>query len=173
MLDPRGAFWWFTTIKNITILFCGFGVQTLKDTMEILGKAAGLAKLYGSQEDYDEAHGAALKIVEQHRELKFVLDAMVYLGSKGNARPYQIGENSTDFATLIEETVLTLKTEEGKAFSAENHSLMEVFNKYKNDAAQTEDRGREIIDDDIQIEGGVGITKNTKCPLTMKDVRLS
>jgi hypothetical protein len=140
--------------------------------MEILGKAAGMAKLYGSQEEYDEAYGAALKIVDQHLFLKYILDAMVYLGSKGNARPYQIGENNTDFGRLIEETVLTLKTEEGKPLSAENHSLMEVFHKCKNDVAQTDDTGREIIDDDIQIESGVGITKNSKCPLTMKDVRL-
>jgi len=138
--------------------------------MEALGKAAGLALQYEEEEVYENAKATAVRIVEEYRELKYMLDAMVYLGSKGNNGAYRIGKDSTDFARLIEETALTLKSDEGSSFDVNNHSLMKVFVNNKDGVAGVEDAGNEVIDDDIEIQGGTSIGKNKKCPLTLVDL---
>lgn len=138
--------------------------------MVVLGTAAGFAKVYGDQGDYDRAYRSALETVEQYRELKLVLDALVYLGSKGNAHSYRIGSETTNFESLIEEAVLTLRSEGRAAVSAAEDSLMETFWSAEREVApQTQN---EVIDDEIEIQGGSGNTKNTKCPITMVDVRV-
>ena len=73
----------------------------------------------GSQEDKDQAREAAERLVEDHRELKYALDAMVYLASKGNVRAYRITGDETDFQKLIEDTVVRLKAEERRPFKVE------------------------------------------------------
>lgn len=138
--------------------------------MEILGKAAGLALQYGQDDGYKDAYETAVTIVEQHRELKYMLDAMVYLGSKGNAGAYHIGKDTTDFTKLIEETALTLKSDEKASFDANKYPLMKVFMNAKDGVAGMEEAENEVIDDDIEIQGGSGIGKNTKCPLTLVEV---
>jgi hypothetical protein len=145
-------------------------LQKLKDAMEALGKAAGLAVTYEQQDVYDNAYATAVRIVEEHRELKYMLEAMVYLGSKGNAGAYRIGSNSTDFAKLIEETALTLKSDDSSSFDINNHPLMKVFVNNKDGLAGTEGAGNEVIDDDIEIQGGGSIGKNPKCPLTLVEL---
>lgn len=145
-------------------------LQKLKDVLVSLGTAAGFAKVYGDQEDYDRAYRSALQTVEQYRELKLMLDAFVYLASKGNAHSYQIGSDTTDFGSLIEEAMLTLKGEGRPAVSAAEDSLMETFWSAEREIApQTQN---EVIDDDIEIQGGSDSMKNTKCPITMVDVRV-
>lgn len=138
--------------------------------MEVLGKAAGLALQYGQESDYSEVYNAALRIIAEHRELKYMLDAMVYLGSKGNTGAYQISNQSTDFEKLIEETALNLKSDDTVSFHVENHPLMKVFVNNKDSIAGVENPANEVIDDDIEIQGGNSIGKNTKCPLTMVEL---
>ncbi len=84
-------------------------VEEIKDAIDTLGRAAAIASKVGSQEDRQKAQEAAERLIEDHRELKFVLDAMVYLGSKGNARAYRISSDTTDFQSLVENTVVQLK----------------------------------------------------------------
>ncbi|KAI8105387.1 hypothetical protein M9435_000553 [Picochlorum sp. BPE23] len=143
-------------------------LNKLKEVLVVLGTAAGFAKVYGDQGDYDRAYRSALETVEQYRELKLVLDALVYLGSKGNAHSYRIGSETTNFESLIEEAVLTLRSEGRAAVSAAEDSLMETFRSAEREVApQTQN---EVIDDEIEIQGGSGNTKNTKCPITMVDI---
>lgn len=138
--------------------------------MEALGKAAGLALAYEQQDVYENAYATAVRIVEEHRELKYMLDAMVYLGSRGNAGAYRIESKSTDFAKMIEETALTLKSDDSSSFDINNHPLMKVFMNNKDGLAGMEGAGNEVIDDDIEIQGGNSIGKNTKCPLTLVEL---
>jgi hypothetical protein len=91
---------------------------------------------------------------------------MVYLASKGNPGAYRISADSTDFQTLIEDTVVLLKNEERKPFRIEDHQLMKTFLS----TASEEDK-IEQIDDDIQMETtNTSSFKNSKCPLSLKDV---
>lgn len=138
--------------------------------MEALGKASGLALQYGQNDVYESAHATAVRIIEEHRELKYMLEAIVYLGSKGNAGAYRMGKDTTDFAKLIEDTALTLKSDENSSFDVNNHPLMKVFVNNKDGIAGVEEAEHEVIDDDIQIQGGGSIGKNTKCPLTMVEL---
>ena len=120
----------------------------------------------GSQEDKDQAREAAERLVEDHRELKYALDAMVYLASKGNVRAYRITGDETDFQKLIEDTVVRLKAEERRPFKVEDHPLMKVF---LSNAA--EDEAIETIEDGIQVETTkTSNFKNAKCPLSLRDV---
>lgn len=84
-------------------------LDKIKDAIDTLGRAAAIASKVGSQEDRQKAQEAAERLIEDHRELKFVLDAMVYLGSKGNARAYRISSDTTYFQSLVENTVVQLK----------------------------------------------------------------
>lgn len=141
-------------------------LDKIKDAIDTLGRAAAIASKVGSQEDRDQAREAAERLVEDHRELKYALDAMVYLASKGNRRPYRITGDETDFQKLIEDTVVHLKAEERRPFKIEDHPLMKVF---LSNAA--DDEAIETIADDIQVETTkTSGFKNDKCPLSLRDV---
>jgi hypothetical protein len=84
-------------------------LDKIKDAIDTLGRAAAIASKVGSQDDRRQAQEAAERLIKEHRELKFVLDAMVYLASKGNARAYRISSDTTDFQALVEDTVVQLK----------------------------------------------------------------
>eukprot|EP00890_Picochlorum_soloecismus_P005823 jgi/Picsp_1/6241/NSC_03595-R1_protein len=140
-------------------------LQKTSELLETLGNAAGLAKLYGQEDEYKKVLDAALNLMTKHHEMKLFHDALVYLGSPGN-EAYKASLESTDFETLIEETMLVLKNEEGR-YSPENDPLMECFNSTVAAIVPTAAQD-EVIDDEIQIQGGSSIEKNTKCPFTMK-----
>ncbi len=90
-------------------------LDKIKDAIDTLGRAAAIASKVGSQEDRRKAQEAAERLIEEHRELKFVLDAIVYLASKGNARAYRISSDTTDFQALVEDTVVQLKVRSNSA----------------------------------------------------------
>ena len=93
-------------------------LDKIKDAIDTLGRAAAIASKIGSQDDRRQAQEAAERLIEEHRELKFVLDALVYLASKGNARAYRMSSDTTDFQALIEDTVVQLKV---RSDSARDH----------------------------------------------------
>ncbi len=93
-------------------------LDKIKDAIDTLGRAAAIASKIGSQDDRRQALEAAERLIEEHRELKFVLDALVYLASKGNARAYRMSSDTTDFQALIEDTVVQLKV---RSDSARDH----------------------------------------------------
>ena len=118
---------------------------------------------------YKKVLDAALDLMTKHHEMKLFHDALVYLGSPGN-EAYKASLESTDFETLIEETMLVMKNEEAR-YNPENDPLMECF--YSTVAAIVPTAAQdEVIDDEIQIQGGSSVEKNTKCPFTMKLVCL-
>jgi len=119
---------------------------------------------------YKKVLDTALDLMTKHHEMKLFHDALVYLGSPGN-EAYKASLESTDFETLIEETMLVMKNEEGR-YNPENDPLMECFNSTVAAIVPTAAQD-EVIDDEIQIQGGSSIEKNTKCPFTMKLVRVS
>jgi hypothetical protein len=119
---------------------------------------------------YKKVLDAALDLITKHHEMKLFHDALVYLGSPGN-EAYKASLESTDFETLIEETILVMKNEEAR-YNPENDPLMECFNSTVAAIVPTAAQD-EVIDDEIQIQGGSSVEKNTKCPFTMKLVCLS
>lgn len=133
-----------------------------------MGTVAGMAKLYGEANQYEEVRNAALEVIQAHHDMKLYQDALIYLGSPGNSDGYQgKAEESTDFEQLVGKVVEKLRKEE-RQYDPEKDPLMDSFN--KSVLAMAPDSNPEVIDDDIIIEGG-GVQKNEKCPFTMKSVR--
>jgi hypothetical protein len=145
-------------------------LEKIKDAVEVLGKAAGIAILYGDDEESTSVRETAERMVEEYRELKFVMDAVVYLASKGNPSSYAVAKEPTNFQTLIEDTVVKLKGEERRSFDVDAHPLMKAFVSIQNSVSRAED-SIEKIDEDIELQGGgTSSWKNSKCPLSMKDI---
>lgn len=175
-------------------------LDRIKDAIDTLGRAAAIASKVGSQEDRRQAQEAAELLIQEHRELKFVLDAMVYLASKGNARAYRISSDTTDFQALIENTVVQLKVSKISRRACAGDACPILFlhsicltNAARRRISQGEERKSfkieehplmkvfmanaaqedviEQIDDDIQVETTrANNFKNAKCPLSLRDL---
>jgi len=108
-----------------------------------------------------QVRAAAEKLSQSRRKMQLQHDALQSLGGPGG---YAASGASTDFGGTL--------ASRRAALAEQNQEEDEVMTRFEELAKFTEED--EQIDDGIAIAGGSGLdlAKNSKCPITLKDVRM-